>query len=276
MNGRTTAVRAGVRRGRIEFGHGVTNVPELIGWLWLPVLALVVLSFLDGDSGIPVGSRAVPGVLGMNVLFTAVLGLAVALVTDREDGTLLRARATPNGVLGYLVGRVAAKALMTLLTLVLVLVPGVLLFDGVAIERPVTLVWVVVLGLVATLPLGAALGALFANPQSLGFITMLLFLLMAVSGVFQPLTSLPGWLQVVGQAFPIYWLGLGMRSALVPDAWVVAEVGGSWRPWETVLALGLWTVLGFALALPALRRAARRESGSRVAARRQKALNRGM
>lgn len=281
MNPRAVAVRAGVRRGRIEFGQTMTNAGELLGWLWLPVVALVVLyAFGDGaipGADFPLGARAVPGVLAMNVVLTGLVGLAMALTMDREDGTLLRAKATPNGVLAYVVGRVLGKASMTVAVLVLVLAPAVLLFDGLEPGRVstwVTAAWVLVLGLLATLPIGAVLGAVFGNAQSLGFVTLLIMGLAAVSGVFYPITALPGWLQAVGQVFPLYWLGLGLRSALLPDAVAAAEVAASWRHGETALVLGAWAVVGFLVAPAVLRRMARRESGSSVAARRARVAQR--
>jgi ABC-2 type transport system permease protein len=98
--------------------------------------------------------------------------------------------------------------------------------------------------------------------------------LVATSGIFYPITNLPEWLQWIAQGFPIYWLGLGMRSALLPDELAAAELGGSWRHLETLGVLGVWAVLGLLVAPMVLRRMARRESGSRVAARREKALQR--
>lgn len=281
MNAKGVAVRAGVQRGAIEFRQAVTNVGELLGWLWIPLVALVVLYALRGTTvpgtDFSLGAQSVPGVLGMHLVFTAMLGLAVAITMDREDGTLLRARATPNGMLGYVVGKVLGRAALTVATLVLVLVPAALLFDGVALGRWsawVTLAWVLGLGLLATLPIGAVLGAVFRNTQALGMVTMVFMALVGVSGVFYPITALPGWLQVVGQAFPLYWLGMGLRSAVLPDALAVAEVGGSWRHLETVGMLGLWAVVGFTLAPALLRRMAARESGSDVAARREQVAQR--
>jgi len=90
--------------------------------------------------------------------------------------------------------------------------------------------------------------------------------LSVISGLFYPLSALPEWLQWIGQAFPLYWLGLGMRSALLPWEMASAEIGGSWRHAETVVVLGMWALLGFVLAPIVLRRLARRESGSAVAA----------
>lgn len=49
--------------------------------------------------------------------------------------------------------------------------------------------------------------------------------LITVSGIFTPITALPGWLHGIGQAFPVYWLGLGTRSALLPDSAVAMEIG---------------------------------------------------
>ncbi|MGO4420432.1 ABC transporter permease, partial [Streptomyces sp. MCAF7] len=98
--------------------------------------------------------------------------------------------------------------------------------------------------------------------------------LMAISGIFYPVTALPEWVEWIAQAFPIYWLGLGMRSALLPDAAVDIEIGDSWRHLETVGVLGAWAALSLAVAPVVLRRMARRESGSSVAERREKALRR--
>jgi len=278
---RAAAVRAGLMRGGVEFRHTMTNFGELLGWLWLPIVALAVM-FVLRDTPVPgttfsLGAQAVPGVLGMNVVFSGLMGLAMALTMDREDGTLLRAKATPNGMIGYLVGAITAKAALVVATLLLMLVPAAFVYDGIELGRTgswLTLVWVLGLGLAATLPLGAVLGATIENTRSLGLVTLAIMALSAVSGVFYPLTALPGWLQGVGQVFPLYWLGLGLRSALLPDALAVAEVGGSWRPLATVVVLGVWAAAGAVLAPALLRRMAARESGSAVATRREQVAQR--
>lgn len=281
MSPATAAVRAGLQRGWIEFRQTATNAGEVLGWVWPSVVALVVLYVLR-DSAVPgtdfsLGAQAVPGLLGMNVVFFGMLGLSVALTMDRADGTLLRAKATPNGVLGYLTGKVAGQAAMATAVLLLVLIPASLLFDGLELGSAsswLRLAGVLALGLVATLPIGAVIGSLFRSPQSLGLVMLLFMGLVAVSGVFYPITALPGWLQWIGQTFPVYWLGLGMRSALLPEAMSAAEIGESWRHLETVGVLGVWAVIGFAAAPVVLRRMARRASGASLAADRGEAEQR--
>jgi ABC-2 type transport system permease protein len=281
VNPVTVAVRAGMRRGWIDLRRSMSSGQDIWGTLGLPLISLVVMFFLRGKTvpgtDFSLGAQAIPGIVGMNIVFTAMTGMSVSLTMDREDGTLLRAKATPNGVLGYLVGKVVCWAGISVGSLLVLLAVAAVLFDGLEYGRFstwVTLVWVPALGLVAMLPFGAILGSLFESVQSIGWIWMLLMGLTVVSGVFYPVGGFPGWLQVVGQVFPIYWLGLGMRSALLPGSLAGVEVGDSWRHLETAGVLGAWAVVGLLLAPAVLRRMAARESGSRVASRREKAMQR--
>jgi ABC-2 type transport system permease protein len=275
MNPNTVAVRAGLQRGWIEFRQNMTSA-ELLGWIWPSAVALIVLYTLS-DRTVPgtdfsLGSQAIPGLLGMNVVLTGLMGLCMVLTMEREDGTLLRAKAIPNGMLGYLIGKVVCGAGLTIAILLIVLVPAAFLFDGLelrSVSSWLRLAWVLTLGLIALLPIGAILGSLFKSAQSLGFIMLPIMGLISISGVFYPITALPQWLQWIGQAFPLYWLGLGMRSALLPEAVASAEIGQSWRQLEMIGVLGAWAIVGFVLAPVVMRRMARRESGSTVAARRE-------
>ncbi len=281
VNPTAVAARAGLRRGWIELRNSLTNVQDMASYLF-PALILLSVTFFARGSHVPgttfsMGAQMLPGALGMGIAFTGLIGIAQQLLTDREDGTLLRAKAIPNGMRGYLVGKIVMISGVALLGMSLQLVPGLLLLPGFSLgggRGLLTLAWVVVLGLVATLPIGAVIGSLFDNPRNMGLLVMPILGLVAVSGIFYPISGFPGWLQGVVQIFPIYWLGLGMRSALLPADLAAVEIGHSWRHLETVAALCGWAVLGLVLAPVVLRRMARRESGSHLEARRQRALQR--
>jgi ABC-2 type transport system permease protein len=281
MSPTLSAVRAGLRRGRIELGQTFTNAQDLWTYLFPAAILLVVMLFMRGHTvggtSFSLGSRTLPSSLGMGIAFGGLVTLASLLTVEREDGTLLRAKAIPNGMLGYLIGKIVVVSGMTLIGVAVQLIPGLLLFRGLTVSGfgPwLTLTWVVLLGLVATLPIGAVIGSLFSNPRNMGMVMLPMFGLVATSGIFYPITQFPTWLQWVGQVFPIYWLGLGMRSALLPGQLAAVELGHSWRHLETLGVLGAWAVLGMIVAPIVLRRMARRESGSSVAARREKALQR--
>jgi ABC-2 type transport system permease protein len=281
MNARAAALRIGLRRGLIEFRHQWTNRDDIVGQLFWTVTTLGALLFMRGatlpGTSFSLGASSVPGVLGAGIVLNGLTGMAGFLTVDREDGTLLRAKATPNGMLGYLVGKMTSVSLMQVTGMAVTLIPSLFLFSGLAtggVRSWLTLLWVLALGLTATLPLGAALGSLTTSSRSMALIMLPVFGLGAISGIFYPITALPVWVQDVAQVFPMYWLGLGMRSALLPDSAVVVEIGQSWRPWVTLGVLAAWAVIGLVLAPILLRRMARRESGSSVAARRERALQR--
>ncbi|MEU2256234.1 ABC transporter permease [Nocardia xishanensis] len=281
MNPITNAVHAGLARGAIELRQTMTNGQDLFGLLFWPVIMVVVLIFMRnatfGSSGFMLGTLALPSILGMLISFNGIFGIAQLLSMEREDGTLLRAKATPNGMVGYLVGKVVTVSGWVLVPFVIVLVPGLFVVGDVALNTAgawLSLIGIVLLGMLATLPIGASIGSLFANPRGVGFASMPIMGLVAVSGIFYPITSMPGWVQGIAQCFPIYWLGLGMRAAMLPDDAAAVELGGSWRHMETIAVLGIWAAAGFVLAPVLLRRMARRESGSSVAARREKAMQR--
>jgi len=275
-----TATRAGLARGGIELRQLYTNGPDLIGQFLTPAIALAVLFLLRGrmygDSGLSVAELAVPGLLGSIIAFNGMYALLNVLVLDREDGTLLRAKAVPRGMTGYFVGKIVASAGSVIVQVLVVLGVGMVIIGGSSLSGPgavVTFVWVVVLGLLAVLPFGAILGSVL-DTRTAFLLTMPLMGLIAISGIFYPITALPGWLQAVGQSFPMYWLGLGMRSALLPEEAAAIEIGQSWRHLETAAVLGVWAVVGLMIAPVVLRRMARHESGSSMAERRDKAMQR--
>ncbi|WBB52075.1 ABC transporter permease [Verrucosispora sp. WMMD573] len=281
MSPLVVAARAGLSRGRIELRQSFTNAETLWGYLFPTVILLVVMFFMRGakvpGTEFSLGAQTLPSTLGMTVAFGGLVTVASILTVEREDGTLLRAKATPNGMFGYLISKITLVAGMTLVSVALLLVPGLLLFDALALDSVaawLTLAWVMLVGMVATMPVGAVFGSLLSNPRNMGLIMLPMMGLIATSGIFYPITALPGWLQAVAQVFPIYWLGLGMRSALLPEAMAAVELGESWRHLETLLVLGGWALAGLVLAPVVLRRMARRESGSSVAARREKAMQR--
>jgi ABC-2 type transport system permease protein len=280
VNPTATALRAGWSRGLIELRQSLTNIGDLFNHFFWPVLMLVTLFFMRdvsfGRSGFPLGTLVLPSILGMNAAMSMVT-MSQLLTADREDGTLLRAKATPNGMLTYLVGKILSVSGGLVVDLAIFLVPALFIISGLTVGSAgswLTLVWVLALGLVATLPIGAVLGSLFSSARSQGLLTLPIIGMIAISGIFYPITSMPEWLRGIAQVFPIYWLGLGMRSALLPDSMVSLEVGESWRHLETVGVLGSWAVIGVLVAPVLLRGMARRESGSSVAERREKALRR--
>ncbi|WP_338781392.1 ABC transporter permease [Streptomyces sp. DG1A-41] len=275
------AAGVGVRRGWTELRQTFTTGQDVFGYVLWTVLLLVPLFLLKDDplkgAGISTGAFMLPSMLGMTLAFTGMMTTAQLLATEREDGTLLRAKAVPHGMVGHLVGKIIMVSGTALASMALPFAIGVFLVDGVARQGGgalLTLVWAVPLGLLATLPIGAVVGSLVSSPRTVGLLMLPVMGLVVISGIYFPLSELPDWLQAVAQIFPVYWLGLGLRAALLPAEAVAAEIGESWRLLETAGVLGAWAVAGLVFAPSVLRRMARRESGAAMAERQRKAMQR--
>ncbi|HEU5469533.1 MAG TPA: ABC transporter permease [Actinophytocola sp.] len=276
------AIHNGLRRGWIEYTAAIRTLTESANYVIVAGFFMVVLYLnrnrtVDGTS-LHFPALALPGLLGMLAVYTGIVGAAYALASEREDGTLLRAKAVPNGMTGYVTGHILRGALEILTMLVVMLVPALILIDGLfatGLAGGLHLLWLFPLGLLATLPFGMVIGSLATSPRAIaGWGLMVVGALTFISGVFSPVTGQAAWVQGIAQVFPIYWLGLGMRSALLPDEVVLVEIGQSWRTLETIGVLGIWAVAGLLLAPVVLRRMARRESGAVLDERRRKVLQR--
>jgi ABC-2 type transport system permease protein len=278
---RWAAVRAGLYCGWIETRQAYTQPASLLFYLTVRVMYAVALVWMRGKT-VPgthfaLGAMVLPSLLGMSIAFGGLAGPATAIAYDREDGTLLRAKATPNGMLGYLTGKIMKFALTTLIGIFLMVIPGIIVADDLVFDARtwLMLALIFVAGMMSTVPIALALGALMKSTVQSMMVILAVVLLIAPSGIFYPLTALPPWMQWVGQAFPLYWVGLGARSAMLPAQMAGAEIGASWRSVQTFSVLGLWAVIGMLLAPALLRRMARRQSGSALAKVRERVMSKG-
>jgi ABC-2 type transport system permease protein len=281
LDARWAAVRAGLSRGWIETRQNLTETAYVIGHAIPPVAYVAVLLFMRGKTlpgtDFALVTMVLPSLLGMTIVYGGLSAPAPSITADREDGTLLRAKATPNGMFGYLVGKIVMFALTTLLGLIAIVIPGIIIVDNLILDARAWLLLALlfVVGMVSTVPIGVALGSLMKSSLQATLVPVGCTLIMCASGIFFPITVLPTWLQSAAQAFPFYWVGLGARSAMLPAEMVAAEIGGSWRTLEMFAVLGVWAVIGLLLAPILLRRMARRQSGSALDKVRERYMSKG-
>lgn len=275
MNARRI-IAAGLRRGLIELWQLARSPREIVGYLTLPMVFVVVGLTVDetvGDTGVTAAQLLFTGGISYLVFQIGLINLPQILVTEREDGTLLRLRSLPGGMPTYLIGKALLIGGTALVNVVILAGAGVAF--GVlplpsALGDWLTLAWVLTLGLTSVVGLGAALGAVLPNArESIGFLMLPVMALLFISGVMFPATNYAEVVQQAGSVFPLKWMALGVRSAMLPDSMLAAEaVTTGWQHPMTVLVLSAWTVAGMLLAPPLLRRMTRRQSGSRLDARR--------
>ncbi len=281
MDLRLHAVTIGMRRGWHEFVIGLRSSQDQTFYVFMGLGVLALLWFnrdevLEGTT-LTVPQVVLPSLIAGVLMFSIVIGPAYALALEREDGTLLRCRIAPYGLHGYLTG-VATLTVVSLVPLFVIMLGGsAILFDGAVPTDPrrwALIVPVLLLGILANLSLGFTIGSLVPRIQQVTTWGMLPVIGLAwISGIFGEIERLWGWVQVLAQAFPLYWLGHLMRYAFLPEAAVVGELYGSWRIGWGITVLVAWSVAGSALAALVVRRMARRQSGAAVAEARDQAAN---
>jgi ABC-2 type transport system permease protein len=241
MNPTVYAARLGLARGWAEFRQSLTDPQQLGAQVFFAVAFVIVLLFQRNSTvegtNVSLAFAVLPGILGMMVAIGGLQGAAGSLAVEREDGTLLRAKAVPNGMVGYLTGRVVSVSLSAILGLVIILVPSLFLIPeltGIGLTGWLTFIWVLALGLLATLPIGAVIGSLAKSPNTVnGLVTLPIIGVTAISGIFYPIFALPGWVQAIAQVSR----STGSDSACArpscrirPLRWRSVSRGGTWRP----------------------------------------------
>lgn len=282
MNQTLHILKLGLARAWIEYKITMRDPQTIVWTVLITGIFLIVLWFQRGSEvqGVSLALLTIPSLIGMQIASSGFTDTASVLAYDKEDGTLLRAKAVPKGVNAYLIARGVANILSMLTSMIALLIPSAFiapsLFSNFGVDDVLMLLGLLVIGLLATAPFGAIIGSIVKTAGTGWGLTLFpLAALVAISGIFYPITALAGWVQVIAQIFPVYWLGVGVRSVFLPDSAASLELTGSWRTPETLLILGAWAVVGLLIAPRVLRRMARRATGSDMEAARQRTIQRG-
>lgn len=273
-------IRMGLRQAWIESKIQLRGT-AILSFLAMPV-ATFFLVYMFGSKGdaeaIQAAQYVLPSFLAAGVVFGGVVGPASELMMEKTDGYMLRMKVIPGGLRGYVVGKIGSYTFANLAPFILTAVIAAVIMPQ---YMPDTVSgWVAsfgyaLLGLLASIPFGVAAGAMIKSAAGLLLPMFISYGLLFVSGIFSPLATSSAWVQVVGQIFPMYWLGLGMRSAFLPPEAASVEIGESWRTLETLGVLGIWIVIGLVVTPILVRRMIRGVSGSEVSAARDRMLARG-
>lgn len=227
---------------------------SLVFVLAFPVMLLVIFAalFRDTISGggvtVPQKQLFMAGIIAVGVMSCAFQGLAINLVQERESGLIRRLARTPMPKAAYFLAKFVRVLVTSLLEVAILLTISVV---GYGLPLPsssakwIDLVWLVLLGTAACSLMGTAFSALIPSAGSAAAMTTPIFMgLQFISGVFFPLSSLPGWMLSVGSLFPLRWLAQGLRSVFLPSQLAAAEPVHSWELGRIALVLLAWVVIG--------------------------------
>ena len=198
-----------------------------IGTVGIPVVAFVILGRSIGrGAGGPSGtagefvSIGLPVLASILIALSAVMSLITIVSIYREGGILKRLRATPLRPHTILTAHVLVKLLFTAITLALMFAAGRRYYP---VSLDVPLAGFTVALLIATLcilSLGFIIASLiptarFAQPIA----SIILYPMLALSGLFVPIDQLPPALRIVAHALPLTYAVSLLKGILQGDAW---------------------------------------------------------
>jgi ABC-2 type transport system permease protein len=209
----------------------------------IPVLLLVFFSLVH-VTATPTAHRInfiAPGILALCVLSTSLVALSIATGFERSFGVLRRLHVTPLGR-RRLIGAKIAGVLVTEALQVVILCAVALALQwhprgGAAGTAQVAAT--LILGSAGCAGIGLALAGSLRAEVNLAASNGLYLVLLLISGIVVPVTSLPGFVQKVVVALPPGAMADGLHRVLGLG---LAPSGADW------LSLGVWAVLAPLLA----------------------------
>jgi ABC-2 type transport system permease protein len=178
----------------------------------------------------------VPAVIGVIVFLMCLLLTALAVVREREVGTLEQLLVSPLSATELILGKTIPVAGVALIQLAMITAVALLWFHIPLRGSPLTLLLAASMFIVAGLSFGLFISTI-SNTQQEAFLSMFLFLLPAIilSGFLYPVDTMPRFFQVLTVANPlrhflyvvraIFLKGSGLRE-LWPQFLLLAAMAG--------------------------------------------------
>ncbi|HKE98199.1 MAG TPA: ABC transporter permease [Actinomycetes bacterium] len=216
-----------------------------------PLLLLLLLSALVGNEtvdsrqGIRLAQFLTPAMAVFGAVTASFTSLAISLSLAREQGILKRLRGTPLPPWVFMTAQIASRVWIGLLSVLLMVAVGVLLYDVRIVGRtlPAVLVTLAV-GIGCFAALGLALVSLVRSAQAVqGLASTVIVLLGFVSDLFITGRELPRWLEVTGWVFPLKHFANAMGDAFNPY-----HTGSGFAPGHLAV-MAAWGLAGVLVAL---------------------------
>ncbi len=168
----------------------------------------------------------IPGILGMNMMFSALYGVGYVIVRYRKNGVLKRLKATPLSAFEFLAAQLASR-LWLILAVTLVVYFGTNAFVSFAMHGSLlNLLVVFALGAFTLITMGLLVAARIASEElAEGTLNMLAWPMMFLSGVWFSLEGLHPAVQTLAQIFPLTHIISAARAIMIDGAGL-AQVSG--------------------------------------------------
>ncbi len=161
----------------------------------------------------------IPGVLGMNIMFSALFGVGYVIVRYRKNGVLKRLRATPLTALEFLSAQIASRMLMIVTVTVMVYVGTNLVVDFRMDGSYWLLLLILVMGALSMISVGLLVAARITSEEAAnGLLNLLSWPMMLLSGVWFSLEGSHPLVQNLSLLLPLTHMISAARAVMIEGA----------------------------------------------------------
>ena len=176
----------------------------------------------------------VPGILAMSLMNAGMIGLATNFVSYRERGILRRIKVTPLPLWSFILTRIVASLVTMLISSLLLMVMGWIVWGLDVRGNWLLIIAMILIGSLAFLGIGYAIAAVSRTVEaSAAYTNALTFPMLFLSGVFIPVSSMPGWLQPIATVLPLRYLVDALRDPIMYGR----GLGDVWAPALVLIAI---------------------------------------
>jgi ABC-2 type transport system permease protein len=214
------------------------------------------MSLLGGAGALPISASTrvlynpdldglifmVPGIAAVLLQILTVAQVAMAVVRERELGTLEQLLVTPVRPIELIISKVVPNIFLTVVDTVIIVLVGVYWFDVPFQGSPWLFAWLSLLFIVSGLGLGLLISTVTQTQEQAQQLTAVLVMLTAMlTGMFYPRATMPPVVQAVGDLIPATYFTRIARGIITKG------VGLSFM-WRDVIVLAIYgaVVMGFA------------------------------
>ncbi|MDX1481323.1 MAG: ABC transporter permease [Woeseiaceae bacterium] len=160
-----------------------------------------------------------PGILGMNMMFSSLFGVGYVVVRYRKNGFLKRLRATPLRAVEFVIAQMLSRLVLTA-SITTAVFTGVVWALDIPVEgSPLLLFLIAVLGAVSLISLGLVIASRVTSEELAGgLLNMITWPMMLLSGVWFTLEGADAWVRQLAAVFPLTHVLDAARAVMLDGA----------------------------------------------------------
>lgn len=160
-----------------------------------------------------------PGILGMNVMFSSLFGVGYVVVRYRKNGFLKRLRATPLRAIEFVIAQVSSRLVLIVMITSFVYAGTKFFLDTRMDGSHLHLLLVLLVGCIAMISMGLMVAARVTSEELAGgMLNMVTWPMMMLSGVWFSLEAASDWIRNIASLFPLTHMLEAARAIMLDGA----------------------------------------------------------